>query len=284
MMAYEKFEKALYRTVQKSDESTMSFSNRLQVAFDEVGDKVTLNEVRAFILLRQSNLSTDDKRKVIAMVNGSFEAKKVDVASKVLTGGDTGKKKVYTVYPVNYVDDDPEQVNVAYEEGSQRDEEELFQQLVQEGDESALLVQEFEDQVVDVVQDSPDLAMAFSAYHEARAKIRDRLRFRGFWPVKGKGGKGWSATSTSSATATSKGKGKSGGKRASAERIASSHGRLCGQRGHWKRECPKRNESGNHSETNLVYSFETENNAQNQEADEALVTELPPHDILRFQG
>eukprot|EP00435_Cladocopium_sp_Y103_P064317 s200_g26.t1 len=37
---YEKFEKALYKVMQKSDESVMSYVNRMTVAFQELGDEL----------------------------------------------------------------------------------------------------------------------------------------------------------------------------------------------------------------------------------------------------
>ena len=63
LQTYDKCEKALYRIQQKGDETTMSYVNRLSVAFHELGDSVTIKELRAFILLRQSNLNAEDKRK-----------------------------------------------------------------------------------------------------------------------------------------------------------------------------------------------------------------------------
>ena len=53
MKTYEVFEKAIYKTTQKADESTTSFVNRLQVAMDELGE-VTVQEFHAFLLIRQS--------------------------------------------------------------------------------------------------------------------------------------------------------------------------------------------------------------------------------------
>ena len=60
--------------------------------------------------------------------------------------------------------------------------------LMEQGDEDALLVSEFEDQLIEACQDNVDLSMCFSAYTEARGRVRDKIRARGFWPpVKGKG-------------------------------------------------------------------------------------------------
>lgn len=46
MVTFEKFERAMYKITQKSDESTMSFVNRLNVAFDELGSTVTVKHSR----------------------------------------------------------------------------------------------------------------------------------------------------------------------------------------------------------------------------------------------
>ena len=199
MQTYERFEKLIYKTIQKGDESNMSYANRMSVAFHEVGDDVTIGQVKAFLLLRQSALDNDDKRKIIAMTNGALEYHKIDMAmralsSKVVSEGGGSKKKVY---PVNLAEEDvregSEDVLVAAGHDDYTDEDEAFQWLLHEGDDQALLVQEFEDQVVDVVQESPELAMAFSAYQDARARIRDRIRSRGFWPTKGGGKTKWSS-------------------------------------------------------------------------------------------
>ena len=194
MQTYERFEKLIYKTVQKNDESNVSYSNRMSVAFHEVGESVTIGQVKAFLLLRQSALDSEDKRKIIAMTNGDLDYHKIDMAmralsSKVLGDGGSGSKK--KVYPVNFAEEESkdasEDVLMATGTDDYVDEEEAFQWLLHEGDEQALLVQEFEDQVVDVVQESPKLAMAFSAYQDARARIQDRIRSRGFWPTKGGG-------------------------------------------------------------------------------------------------
>ena len=72
LQTYEKFEKALFRVQQRSDETTMSYVNRLAVAFNEIGGELTIKEVKAFIMLKQSALSSEDKRKVITLAGGSI--------------------------------------------------------------------------------------------------------------------------------------------------------------------------------------------------------------------
>ena len=75
MKTYELFEKALYKVVQKSDEAPHSFSLRLQAAFDEIGADVKIQEMQAFVMLKQSCLSADDKKKILAMTGRKLELK-----------------------------------------------------------------------------------------------------------------------------------------------------------------------------------------------------------------
>ena len=100
LRAYENFEKALYKVTQKVDESTMSFVNRMEVAFMELG-KVAVSEMKAFVMLRQSAISAEDKKKVSVMTQGQLEADKVmhamrQLNTRVLTGN-SEKKKTYSV-------------------------------------------------------------------------------------------------------------------------------------------------------------------------------------------
>ena len=66
------------------------------------------------------------------------------------------------------------------------DEEQLVDALVQEGDEDASLVADF---ATEVLQTDEELAAAFTSYHDARRRLNDKVRARGFWPttIKGKG-------------------------------------------------------------------------------------------------
>ena len=69
------------------------------------------------------------------------------------------------------------------------DEEGAIQWLAEQGGEEALMVQDFEDQLLEVCRENSDLAMCFSAYSDARARIREKLKHRGFWPPHGAKGK-----------------------------------------------------------------------------------------------
>ncbi|CAE7434679.1 unnamed protein product [Symbiodinium pilosum] len=166
LQTYDKCEKAPYRIQQKSDETTMSFVNRLSVAFHELGDNITIKELRAFILLRQSNLNAEDKRKVITLTGGTLDASKIEnamrtLSTKILGSTTEGKKRIY---PANYVEeDDFENANMAEED---KDEDMMIEQLAEDGDEDAIFVTEYEGQILDLVQELPELAQCFTSYTE----------------------------------------------------------------------------------------------------------------------
>ena len=66
-------------------------------------------------------------------------------------------------------------------------EDEFIDHLAHEGDEDAVFVADFESAATDVVQADEELAAAFSTYMEARRKLSEKYRARGFWPISSKG-------------------------------------------------------------------------------------------------
>ena len=111
-------------------------------------------------------------------------------------------------------------------------DEDWIDTLVQEGDEDAILITEYEGAMSDTLQDDRELAVALNAYSEARRRLSERFRNRGFWPIKPSKGKGKNF---------SKNKGKfSGGRKSLQDRILNSRCRICGKLGHWKADCPEK--------------------------------------------
>ena len=111
---------------------------------------------------------------------------------------------------------------------------EHLEYLVSQGDEDANVVQQFERDFEEMLQEIPDMQQAMVSYNEARQRINDRRRSRGFWPTgKGKGKGGFKDGSRP----YRKGGGKSG-KEELLARIAKTHCKLCGALGHWRAECP----------------------------------------------
>ena len=97
-------------------------------------------------------------------------------------------------------------------------------------------ISEFEDQIIDALQDN-ELANVYTAYQEARQRLREKARARGYWPSKGRG--------NTKGQHGKEGKGDPRRRRTLAERTASSSCKICGEREHWKRECPRKEASNN---------------------------------------
>ena len=245
---YELTGRALFRCIQKGDETHDSYLARSDIAWAEMlARKTTLAELQAYIILRGSQLSSEDKKRVIlesdASGDGELTMDRVSKAVRMLGAGFfqemvTGKRqtrsKTYdysTAFTADDVEDEEPEILVTWTE---EQEEEAFELLLSEGDDDAALIADYEAAVTDLVQQDPELAATYNAYAEARKRLNDKFKHRGFWPVrpggKGKGGKG-------------KGKGKDkGGRKSLQSRILSSNCRICGQRGHWKAECPLRHQ------------------------------------------
>ena len=64
---------------------------------------------------------------------------------------------------------------------------EFLEALVSQDDPDAIAVQAFETEFEDFVQDTPDMQVALISYLEARQRLQDKRRGRGFWPAHGTG-------------------------------------------------------------------------------------------------
>lgn len=246
---YVKFERALFLTTQKPDESNDSYIARHEACFEEILQKdkgVTLEEIRAYVMIRHSQLTGDEKKRIIVDNKGILTYDATRDAMRLLgsrffqdlQGGGNKKWKTYDVH--NTVDEqEPIYTTMSGEEAA--DEEHAYQVMLEQGDEDAIFINDFEDQIIEAVQESGDLAQCFLSYEEARARLRERARHRGFWPPRANPkGKGYS----SSGEKGSKGTSTYQPRRTLAEQIANSTCRICGKAGHWKRECPQRQDRG----------------------------------------
>ena len=249
---YEYAERALYHCHQKQDESADSFLARADIMWSELNaQSIALADLQSYITLRGSTLSSEDKKRVLLDADqagsGKLDVNKVASAIRMLgagffhdvTGAKKSKGKTYDhaslvaegleteasdVYHVGEADEGP-------------DEDELFETLMTEGDSNAILVAEFEEAATDLVQGDEELASALNSYTEARRRLTEKFRSRGFWPIsqpsKGKG-------SHKSKVKGKFKKGKHANKRTLEQRILTSRRRICDQVGHWKAECPER--------------------------------------------
>ena len=117
-------------------------------------------------------------------------------------------------------------------------------------DADALTVCAFENELEEFLQETPEMHDAMTTYLEARTRLLEKRRNRGFWPTKGRGSGKMS-------------KGKSKGKRSREQllaRIARSHCRKCGMMGHWKAECPMNSKDQNNANPTASANVATDEN------------------------
>ena len=138
---YDLFERALYQVSQKQDESHDSYLARHDAAFEDLlNRKVSLEEVRAYVLMRQSLLTPEERKRVIMDSQGELT---YDGARKQirllgsrffqdLQAGTGGRGTKLKTYDVNYIDE--EQVYFHDDAAEEVDDELLIATLAEEGD------------------------------------------------------------------------------------------------------------------------------------------------------
>ena len=196
---YEYVERALFRCQQKSDESADSYLARADIMWAELISRgITMEEIQPYLTLRGSLLGGEDKKRVLLDVDaaGSGKLSMDKVASSIrmlgagffhdVTGMKRSRGKTYDqaalIADSQDLDEDPSSILQAEGQDEVGDEE-LLESMVQEGDEDATLIADFESAAADVLQGDEDLASAYTAYVEARRRLNEKTRFRGFWPV-----------------------------------------------------------------------------------------------------
>ena len=292
---YEKFEKAIYGVVQRSDESNESYVARHEILFEDlVSQGVQFNDIRSYVLLRNSGLAAEDKKRVVIDSGGDLKYDQVLSSIRLLGSkffgevqGQNRSQKTKT-YDVNYVDDPDEEppsvpqenVFVAVDNGDLTDQ--VIESFAADGDEDAQLINQFEENLINLLQEDDEMTVLMSAYADARRRLAEKSRNRGFWPTsKGKG--------YSTSFGKGRGKGKMFSRRKSlAERIATSECKICHKRGHWKNECPLR--SKEQSSSSHVANALIVENMEPDESDiifaESLIDSctVPAEDVYSHQG
>lgn len=242
-------EKALFRCAQKPDESADSYIARPEVVWTEMlTKKISMSEVQAYTILRGSRLSMEDKKRVLVesgaeKAGSELEMKRVAAAIRMLGSNFfqeyTSGRKDKALKTYDHMAFGVDEVDEYGEEGQWEDdpmEEETLEAMAAEDDDASMVLQ-FENALLDTAQEDKELATFYVSYQDARRRLLEKSRSRGFWPprnFKGGGKKG-------------KGKGVKGKSKSLAHRIANSACRLCGQTGHWKAECPSRKNSRSES-------------------------------------
>ena len=253
---YEYAERALYKCSQRSDENADSYLARADITWSDLNSqKMALSSLQAYVALRGSNLTSEDKKRVLldadSKGDGSLGVQQVTDAIKMLGAGFfhemTGQKKsrgkTYDQATLTSEGLDEELPHDAlHAEGEDfLDEDEAMDVLLSEGDMDAALISEFESAAADLIQSDEELASALNSYTEARKRLSEKIRFRGFWPISQKG----KGKSKSKGKVKGKFGSKGGYNRKSLEqRILTSRCKICDEIGHWKAECPHRGSAG----------------------------------------
>ena len=204
--------------------------------------------MRAYILLRQSQLTSDDRKRIVVESKGSLEYQKVSSAIRLLGSRfftdlqGQGQKASHRnkVYDVNVVEDAPEEqpgiflANTTVPEDAEPDlDQELMETMLAADDSDAHVIQSFEDELESFFQDTDGMQEALVSYVEARARLLQKRKSRGFWPVAAGGASGSSGAKGKGGRFGGKG-GKSKSRSSKEQlllRISRSHCRNCGPKG-----------------------------------------------------
>ena len=260
---YEFAERALYKCVQKADETADSYLARADIMWTELNSRsMKLADLQAYVTLRGSNLSSDDKKKVLvdsdAAGTGDLSVQKVSSAIRLLgagffhdvTGVKRTKLKTYDQATLAMDEvDNGEGDEIFAAESEMFNEDEMIEGLLAEGDDDAVFITDFENAASEVIQGDEELAAAFTSYTDARKRLNEKMRFRGFWPVSASGkSKGFQKGKVKGKFS----KGHNSSRKSLEQRILSSRCRICNKVGHWKAECPDRQSRGAGSQSNAV--------------------------------
>ena len=158
---YDIVERALFRCLQKQDESNDSFLARCDVVWSEL---VQLEEIQSYIVLRGSRLSTEDKKRVIveseSSSSGVLNMEKVTQSVRMLgtsffnemIGQKASKGKIYESQVMLTEDQDDFQHDESADVADEYTEDEFVGQLLQDDDEDAALIADYESRAADVLQ------------------------------------------------------------------------------------------------------------------------------------
>ena len=131
--------------------------------------QMSLEQVQAYVLLRESRLSADDNKRVLvesgaeASASGLESKKAIRMLGSAFFQDYTGVKrektmKTYDHLAFNVDDHDEHDKNDIYWAHDEVLDDEMIAQMANDDDEDAALVVQFEDAVSDAVQSDPELA------------------------------------------------------------------------------------------------------------------------------
>ena len=143
---------SIFGISQKSDETNESYLARHEVLFEDlISQGATLSDMRAYILLRNSGLVSEDKKRVVIEAQGHLKYEEVTKAIRMLGAkffqevqGNVKQSRTKT-YDVNHVELDEEvfygeEVQYGFSVESADISDYAMEQFMSENDEDALVV------------------------------------------------------------------------------------------------------------------------------------------------
>jgi hypothetical protein len=188
---YEFAERALYKCSQRSDESADSYLARADIMWTELNSKkFQLSDLQACVTLRGSVLSPEDKKRVLVNADvadkGELTVKRVSSAIRMLgagffqemtSGKRLGKQKIYDQAALTAEAlEESELDQYAMIADNTEVDDQMVEALVQEGDEDATLVMDFEAAATELLQNDDNLSAAYTAYTDARRRLNEKVR------------------------------------------------------------------------------------------------------------
>ena len=163
--------RAIYTTVQRADESHDSYMARHDFQFEELLQMgVSFADIRAYILLRNSGLGSEDKKKLIVDSHGNLEYQAIVSALKLL-----GSKFFHEVQAGKQISqprqDVRRQCSVREDPGSGfQEDDHVFmgetwddsEVAYDDNDPDAIVCMQFEESLVDALQSDADLAACYN--------------------------------------------------------------------------------------------------------------------------
>ena len=169
--------------MQKADASNDSFLSQHDVAFEELASKgTTMDEMRAYILLRQSQLSPADRKRIVIELRENLKCTRVCSAIRLLgshffgdlQGSKSGQKS--KVYDANTAEEEEIEKNApifaAQSEDFEGDLDAIYMEaMLASEDSDTLLVAGFEEELESFLQDIPELQDSKKALRGWRREV-----------------------------------------------------------------------------------------------------------------
>ena len=231
---FDLLEEVLFGEARKAEEPLNDFVQRMTNGFRRLEKKaVTLPAtVQGFLLLKKCRLRQESRIAVMTLSAGSLEISAVVKALKRFNDEftRTDSAKPTTTRPVFAA----EEVDTSLEEATWQNPLPSTDDLVED-----VLIEEALDALSNEAEEftEAEAMEVLIAYRDARQSAQQNRLNRGFRPT--------TPASTTFRTSSGKSFGGPGSKRVDIkDLIARTRCRICGEKGHWGRECPKKRNSG----------------------------------------